>query len=207
MPSLTAQISLNKSGNQYFPPRPRRIVLGVTGSIAAYKSPEIVRGLTKTGFEVRCVLTPKAKDFVSSLTLATLSHYPPVENENDSHLWEMAHLSLADWAPVLLIAPATADFIAKLAAGFGENALLALALAFRGKVIICPAMDGGMWEHPATRRNVETIRGFGYEVWGPETGELASGKIGIGRMVDPQTMVERVKGLWGSEKTRARKSR
>ncbi len=205
MPSLTARISLNKAGNKSFPPR--RIVLGVTGSIAAYKAPEIVRGLVKMGFETRCVLTPKAKEFTTSLTLATLSHYPPVENENESRLWEMAHLSLASWAPVLLIAPATADFIAKLAAGFGDNLLLALALAFKGKIIVCPAMDGGMWEHPATKRNVETIRQFGYEIWGPETGELASGKIGSGRMVEPQTMFERIKSLWSVEKIRTRKAR
>ncbi len=227
MRSLTARKSPNKSEGQPFPPslrsvreereraraalgmafRPRRIVLGVTGSIAAYKAPEIIRGFVKAGFETRCILTSRAKDFVAPLTLATLSHYPPIENENDSQLWEMAHLSLAEWAPVLLIAPATADFIAKLAAGLGDNALSLLSLAFKGQVIVCPAMDGGMWEHPATKRNVETLRHFGYEIWGPELGELASGKIGIGRMVEPQAIIERVKSFWPSEKERIRKSR
>lgn len=205
MPSLTARKNLNKTENQSIPPRPRRMVLGVTGSIAAYKAPEIVRGLVKAGFETRCILTSKAKDFITPLTLAALSHYPPLENENDPRLWEMAHLSLADWAPILLIAPATADFIAKLAAGLSDNLLASLALAFKGKIIVCPAMDGGMWEHPATQRNVETIRQFGYEIWGPEPGELASGKIGIGRMVSPQTIVERIKNLSLAKKVRMRK--
>ena len=204
MPSLMARTNLNKAENQFVSPRSRlrRVVLGVTGSIAAYKAPEIVRGLVKSGFETRCILTPRAKDFTTPLTLAALSHYPPIENEGDPRLWEMAHLSLADWAPILLIAPATADFIAKLAAGLSDNLLASLALAFNGKIIVCPAMDGGMWQHPATQRNVETIRQFGYEIWGPESGELASGKIGIGRMVSPQTIVERIKSLSLDKKAR-----
>ena len=207
MPSLMARTNLNKAENQFVSPRSRlrRVVLGVTGSIAAYKAPEIVRGLVKSGFETRCILTPRAKDFTTPLTLAALSHYPPIENESDPRLWEMAHLSLADWAPILLIAPATADFIAKLAAGLSDNLLASLALAFNGKIIVCPAMDGGMWQHPATQRNVETIRQFGYEIWGPESGELASGKIGIGRMVSPQTIVERIKSLSLDKKARMRK--
>lgn len=176
----------------------RRIVLGVTGSIAACKSPEIVRRLVKNGFEVRCALTPNAKRFTAPLTLATFSRSPIFENPDDPALWEMAHLSLADWGGVFLIAPATADFIARLAAGIAENLLDALALAFQGKIVVCPAMDGGMWEHPATQKNIAQIKKFGYEVWGPEDGELASGKIGIGRMIEPEAIVKRLKILCSS---------
>lgn len=170
----------------------QRVILGVTGSIAAYKSPEIVRCLVKAGFETRCVMTPSALRFVTPLTLAALSRFPVFENPEDPHLWEMAHLSLAEWGPIFLIAPATAHCISKLASGSAENILDSLALAFQGQVVVCPAMDGGMWTHPATQANVSRIKEFGYEVWGPESGELASGKIGMGRMIGPEEIVRRL---------------
>ena len=173
--------------------KPRRIVLGVTGSIAAYKSAEIVRALVKSGIEVRCVLTPTAARFVTPLTLAVLSKNPVAENQHDPSLWEMAHLSLAGWADLVLIAPASADFIARLAGGRAEGLLDGLVLAAKCRIVVCPAMDAEMWEHAATRANVERIRRYGYEVWGPTKGPLASGKDGWGRLMEPEEITTRVR--------------
>jgi phosphopantothenoylcysteine decarboxylase/phosphopantothenate--cysteine ligase len=167
----------------------RRIVLGVTGSIAAYKAPEIVRGLVKKGAEVRCVLTPNAAHFVTPLALATVSKNPVAQSLHDPSLWEMAHLSLAGWADLVLVAPATADFLARLAQGRAEGLLDSLVLSTRSTVAVCPAMDAEMWEHPATRANVAKLKDYGYRVWGPEKGELASGKVGWGRLIAPDEIV------------------
>lgn len=169
----------------------RRVLLGVTGSIAAYKAAELVRGLVKKGIETRCVLTESAAHFVTPVTLAVLSKNPVASNPRDSALWEMAHLSLADWAGLVVIAPATADFIARLAAGRAEGLLDGLVLATKAKVVVCPAMDAEMWEHPATRANVARVKEWGYEVWGPGKGQLASGKVGWGRLLEPAEIVER----------------
>lgn len=163
----------------------RRVLLGVTGSIAAFKAPAIVRALAKKGAEVRCVLTPTAARFTTPLTLATLTRHPVAQDMHDPSLWEMAHLSLASWADRVLIAPATADFIARLAHGRAEGLLDALVLSTRAPVAVCPAMDAEMWEHPATRANLARVKEYGYAVWGPVKGELASGKIGGGRMLEP----------------------
>jgi len=172
--------------------KPRRVLLGVTGGIAAYKAPLIVRGLVKKGVEVRCVLTPTAERFVSPLTLATLSKNTVATAMFDPAQWEMAHLSLAGWADVVLIAPATADFIARLAQGRAEGLLDALVLSTKAPVVVCPAMDAEMWEHPATKKNIETIKGFGYRVLGPGKGELASGKVALGRLTEPDEIVSSV---------------
>ncbi len=169
----------------------RRIVLGVTGSIAAYKSCEIIRGLLKRGCQVRCVLTPAGAQFITPMTLAALSRNPVAQSLHDPALWEMAHLSLASWAELVLIAPATADFISRLAYGRAEGLLDGLVLATRAKVAVCPALDAQMWEHPATQGNVARIKEFGYAVWGPEKGELASGKKGWGRLLDPAEIIRR----------------
>jgi phosphopantothenoylcysteine decarboxylase / phosphopantothenate---cysteine ligase len=171
--------------------RTLKVVLGVTGSIAAYKSAEIVRGLVKAGHEVRCALTPTASQFVTPLTLATLSRGPVAQTLHDPALWDMAHLSWSSWAELVLIAPATADFIARLAHGRAEGLLDSLVLAATCRVAVCPAMDLEMWAHKATARNVELLRGYGYEIWGPADGELASGKKGLGRMLDPEEIVSR----------------
>lgn len=169
----------------------RRIVLGVTGSIAAYKSAEIVRGLVKAGAEVRCVLTPGALEFVTPLTLSVLSKNPVARAMHDPALWDMAHLSLASWADLVLIAPATADFMARLSGGRAEGLLDSLVLASKAKIAVCPAMDEEMWEHPATVNNVARLREYGYDIWGPEKGELASGKNGWGRLMKVSDIVER----------------
>lgn len=170
----------------------RRAVLGVTGSIAAYKAPLIARALIKKGVEVRCVLTPNAAQFVTAQTLMTLTGHPVAQSIHDPALWSMAHLSLASWADLVLIAPATADFIARLAHGRAEGVLDALVLSTKSPVVVCPAMDAEMWEHPATKANVAALKGFGYKLLGPEKGELASGKVGWGRLVEPDDVVRAV---------------
>lgn len=174
------------------PPRPLKVVLGVTGSIAAYKSAEIVRGLVKAGHEVRCVLTPAGAQFITPMTLATLSRHPVAMNLHDPALWDMAHLSWSSWADLILVAPATADFIARLAHGRAEGVLDAMILSALCKVAVCPAMDAEMLAHKATRKNLSTIGEYGYEVWGPAEGELASGKKGLGRLLEPSDIVARV---------------
>lgn len=170
----------------------RRVVLGVTGSIAAYKAPLIVRALVKQGVEVRCVLTPNAAHFVAPLALATVSKHPVAQSMHDPALWEMAHLSLASWADVVLIAPATADFIARLAQGRAEGLLDSLVLSTKAPVVVCPAMDAEMWKHPATKANVARVKGFGYRILGPEKGELASGKVAMGRLVEPDEIARSI---------------
>jgi phosphopantothenoylcysteine decarboxylase/phosphopantothenate--cysteine ligase len=177
------------------PVRPLKVVLGVTGSIAAYKSAEIVRGLVKAGHEVRCVLTPAGAQFITPMTLAALSRHPVAQALHDPALWEMAHLSWSSWADVVLVAPATADFIARLAQGRAEGLLDGLILSATCRVVVCPAMDVEMWAHKATRRNAATLGEYGYEIWGPAEGELASGKTGVGRLLEPADIVARVGAL------------
>jgi phosphopantothenoylcysteine decarboxylase/phosphopantothenate--cysteine ligase len=174
------------------PKAARRVALGITGSIAAFKAPALVRALVKKGAEVRCVLTPNAAHFTTPLALAALSRHPVATTMHDPALWDMAHLSLASWADAVLIAPATADFIARLAQGRAEGLLDSLVLSTRATVAVCPAMDAEMWEHPATQANVKTLAGYGYKIWGPAKGELASGKIGFGRMLEPDEIARLV---------------
>lgn len=174
------------------PPRALKVVLGVSGSIAAYKSAELVRGLVKAGHEVRCVLTPGGAQFITPMTLAALSRHPVATALHDPALWDMAHLSWSGWADIVLVAPATADFIARLAHGRAEGVLDTLILATTCPVAVCPAMDLEMWAHKATQRNVAALREYGYQVWGPAEGELASGRSGAGRMLEPADIVSRV---------------
>jgi phosphopantothenoylcysteine decarboxylase/phosphopantothenate--cysteine ligase len=167
----------------------RKVLLGVSASIAAYKACTIVRGLVKAGAEVRCVLTPNAARLVSPLTLAALSRSPVCQDMWDPSQWDMAHLALSSWADRVLVAPATADLIARLAGGRANGLLEAAVLASRCPVAVAPAMDTGMWEHPATLANVERLKSFGAVILGPEHGELASGRVGMGRLADPEALV------------------
>ncbi|PWT78319.1 MAG: phosphopantothenoylcysteine decarboxylase [Acidobacteria bacterium] len=159
------------------------IVLGITGSIAAYKAADLASKLTKQDCSVHVVMTSGATQFVTPLTLQTLSRRPVTISVFDEKLsWHPGHIELADNADVLLIAPATADIIAKLAHGFADDALTAIALATKAPLIIAPAMNGKMWLHPATVSNVELLRRRGALFIGPEEGMLACGYEGIGRL-------------------------
>ena len=161
----------------------KRVVLGVTGSIAAYKSAELVSLLVKQGHDVFVVMTHDATEFISPLTLQTLSKNPVTttfydEKEN----WRPGHIDLADRANLLLIAPATAHIIAELAHGLAGHPLAAISLATRASILIAPAMNGKMWQHQATQENVEKLKARGVEFIGPEEGMLACGYQGLGRL-------------------------
>jgi len=161
----------------------KSVVLGVTGSIAAYKSAELASLLVKQGHEVFVVMTQDATEFISPLTLQTLSKNPVTttfydEKEN----WRPGHIGLADRANLLLIAPATAHIIAELAHGLAGHPLAAIALATRAPILIAPAMNGKMWQHHATQENVEKLKARGVEFIGPEEGMLACGYEGLGRL-------------------------
>lgn len=171
--------------------RGRRIILGVSGSIAAYKACEIVRGLVKAGAEVKVVATANALRFVAPLTLSVLSRGPVYHDPFDPAAWNMAHLSLASWASRVVVAPASADLMARLAAGRSGGLLESLILSTKAPVAICPAMDAEMWEHRATQGNAVRLGELGYELWGPVEGELASGRVGMGRLLDVSDIVSR----------------
>ena len=159
------------------------VVLGVTGSIAAYKSAELASLLVKQGHEVFVVMTKDATEFVTPLTLQTLSKNPVTTSFYDEkENWRPGHIDLADRANLLIIAPATANIIAELAHGLATHPLAAIALATRAPTLIAPAMNGKMWEHAATKENVEKLKTRGAEFIGPEEGMLACGYEGVGRL-------------------------
>ena len=168
-----------------------KIVVGITGGIAAYKAPELVRLLKKAGHEVRCAATEHALEFVTRVTLETVSGAPIYSDLFASGRTE--HISLKDWGEMLVVAPATANIIGKVAGGIADDALSTLLLAFSGKpVIMAPAMNCEMWAHPAVQRNVETLKGWGICMVGPEEGELACGVNGMGRMAEPEQIADAI---------------
>src|SRR5260370_20178672 len=165
------------------PPGRKAGVLGVTGSIGAYKSAELASHLVKQGHEVFVVMTQDATEFISPLTLQTLSKNPVMTGFFDEkESWRPGHIELADRANLLLIAPATAHIIADLAHGFAGHPLAAIALATHAPILVAPAMNGKMWAHPATVENVEKLQARGVEFIGPEEGMLACGYEGLGRL-------------------------
>src|SRR6188768_2025720 len=161
----------------------KSVVLGVTASIAAYKSAELASLLVKQGHEIFVVMTHDAAEFISPLTLQTLSKNPVMTSFFDEkESWRPGHIDLADRANLVLIAPATANAIAELANGLAGHPLAAIALATRAQILVAPAMNGKMWEHPATQQNVATLKSRGVEFIGPEEGMLACGYEGVGRL-------------------------
>ena len=161
----------------------KSVVLGVTGSIAAYKSAELTSLLVQQGHEVFVVMTQDATEFISPLTLQILSKNPVTTSFYDEkENWRPGHIDLADRANLLLIAPGTAHIIAELAHGLAGHPLAAIALATRAPILIAPAMNGKMWQHPATEENVEKLKARGIEFIGPEEGMLACGYEGLGRL-------------------------
>ena len=164
----------------------RRILVAVTGGIAAYKVPELVRTLIRAGATVRCAMTPEASEFVSPMVLQTLTGHS-VRNRlfDPSQEGEIDHISLADWAELVVLAPATANTLAKLAHGLADDLVSAVLLATRAPILAAPAMNVNMWEHPATQTNLEVLRERGVHTIGPDAGELACGWEGLGRMSEP----------------------
>jgi phosphopantothenoylcysteine decarboxylase len=172
----------------------RKIILGVTGSVAAHKAVDLASFLAKQGCEIHVVMTNDALQFITPLLFKTLSRNPVITGLYDeSQGWKPAHIQLADEAHLLLIAPATANSIAKLALGLADNALtcIALALNTQARVLIAPAMNGKMWMHPATQENVATLRARGVEFLGPEEGMLSCGYEGIGRLWPVEKIAQR----------------
>ncbi len=176
----------------------RRVLLVVSGGIAAYKTPDLIRQLKRAGHEVRCVLTSAAQQFVSPLTLQTVSQesvrtqlFDPAEEG------QIDHIALADWGEAVVVAPATANLLAKMAAGIADDLVTTLLLATRAPVLVAPAMNVNMWRHAATQANVETLRQRGARFVGPESGELACGHEGEGRMAEPEAIKAAVDLLLG----------
>lgn len=174
----------------------KHILLGVTGSIAAYKSAIIVRTLVREGAEVKVVMTPLAKQFITPLTMATLSRNPILVEffDPENGAWN-SHVGLGQWADLFLVAPATANTLAKMAHGIADNLLLTCYLSARCPVAVAPAMDLDMYAHPATQENIGKLRSLGVHIIEPEAGELASGLTGKGRMAEPEDIVSHVQAL------------
>jgi len=170
----------------------KKILLGVTGSIAAYKSAMLVRLLIKAGAKVKVILTPAAKEFVSPLTLSTLSRNPVLMDLVNEDTWQN-HVALGRWADIMLIAPLSCNTLSKMASGTCDNLLMAVYLSATCKVAVAPAMDEDMWLHPATKRNLQIINNFENIVLPVDSGELASGLIGEGRMMEPAAMTDWLK--------------
>jgi len=166
----------------------KKILLGITGSIAAYKTAALVRLLVKEGAEVKVIMTRAAKDFVSPLTLSTVSKHEVLTDLSENNAWAN-HVMLGRWADIFLIAPLSCNTLAKMANGLCDNLMMAVYLSSTCPVVVSPAMDKDMWLHPATVNNLKTIAAFGNEVIPVETGELASGLTGQGRMAEPETIV------------------
>jgi phosphopantothenoylcysteine decarboxylase len=172
----------------------KKIVLGVTGSIAAHKAADLASLLTKAKCHVRVVMTADAQRFITPLPFKTLTRNPVVTDLYDEDEgWKPTHIELADAADLLLIAPATANVIAKLAHGLADDALSCIALALnpRAKILVAPAMNGKMWLHPATQTNVNTLKKRGVEFIGPDEGMLSCGYEGIGRLWPVEKIAER----------------
>lgn len=179
----------------------KKILLGVCGSIAAYKSALLIRLLVKAGCEVRVVMTSSAKTFITPLTLSTLSNNPVVSSfeKDDQGQWEN-HVALGLWADLLLVAPASANTISKMAHGLCDNLLLATYLSAKCSVMIAPAMDLDMYKHPATVQNLKTLQSFGHQVLDAEHGALASGLVGEGRMAEPEELLAKVETHFSKKK-------
>lgn len=177
------------------------VIVGVTGSIAAYKAADLVSKLGKRGCEVHVAMTHGAQEFVTPLTFRTLSKNQVVTSVFDgTHSWKPGHVDLADRAHLLLIAPATANIIAELAHGFANNPICEIALATLAPVLIAPAMNGKMWEHAATQQNVAQLKSRGVEFIGPEAGLLACGYEGLGRLWSVDEIAERALEIISSKK-------
>jgi phosphopantothenoylcysteine decarboxylase/phosphopantothenate--cysteine ligase len=180
----------------------KHILIGVTGGIAAYKTATIIRLLVKDGAEVKVLMTSHAKEFITPLTLATLSKNPVLTGFYDpgNGNWN-SHVDLGLWAELYLIAPATANSIAKMATGIADNLLLTTYLSARCPVFVAPSMDMDMLNHPATIINIETLKAFGNSILEPSSGELASGLTGKGRMAEPEEIVKEIKNFFTKKKS------
>ncbi len=171
----------------------KKIILGITGSIAAYKAAYLVRALVKKGCEVQVIMTPSGKEFITPVTLSTLSGKPVISEffTANTGSWN-SHVDLGLWADLVLIAPATASTIGKMAHGIADNMLITTYMSAKAPVMIAPAMDLDMFAHPANQRNLDILRSYGNYIIEPASGELASHLIGKGRMQEPDEIVKEI---------------
>ena len=184
----------------------RRLVLGVTGGIAAYKAAELTRELIRGGFEVQVVMTEAARGFVTPETFQALSGNPVYTSMWDSRIRDnMAHIELSRGVDAILVAPASADFLAKLAHGLADDVLSTTCLARNCPLLVAPAMNREMWDNPATQRNVATLRADGVIVLGPAAGDQACGEVGMGRMLEPEELLDAALGFLAPKKLAGRK--
>ena len=177
----------------------KKILLGLTASIAAYKTATIVRLFVREGAEVQVIMTPMAKEFITPVTLSALSgkpvHIDFFSGQNGQ--WD-SHVDLGIWADLFLIAPVTASTLGKMANGIADNLLLTTYLSCKSPVILAPAMDLDMYQHPSTIRNIQILQSYGNQIIEPGTGELASGLYGKGRMEEPEMILEKVQSFFAS---------
>ena len=174
----------------------KKIILGITGGIASYKCAHLVRLLVKEGAEVRVILTKAAAEFITPQTLSVVSKNEVVIDFFDANYNWNNHVALSEWADLLLIAPLTANTLAKMATGICDNILLATYLSARSKTIVAPAMDLDMYNHPTVKKNLSIIESFGNLIIPAEHGELASGMVGEGRMAEPETIVNNLQSFF-----------
>ena len=171
------------------------ILLGVTGGIAAYKSVDLCSKLTTQGYDVCVVMTESARKLVSECLFRTLSKNPVLTDLFESPDWRPGHVALAERADLMVVAPATANFIGKLANGIADDVLSTSAIAFHKKVLLAPAMNTHMWRHPAVQKNCETLRSWNIEFVGPASGHLACGDVGEGRMAEVPEILAKINEL------------
>ena len=178
----------------------KKILVGITGGIAAYKIPQLIRLYKKNGAEVKVVMTPSAENFVTKLTLQTVSNNEVYINNFEIEEYKPEHISLCDWADIFVIAPASANTISKIANGICDNLLTSIACAFKGKILFVPAMNTGMWENPFVQENIRKLQNAGYIVLEPNSGYLACGTEGKGRMPEPDEIYEKTSEILNGNK-------
>jgi len=174
----------------------KKVIIGLTGGIACYKIPYLVRYLVKDGAEVRVVMTEHATKFITPLTMETVSRHPVYHDMfADREFVSTQHIELAHWADLYVIAPTTANVMAKLAHGICDDLLTTVLCATDKPILIAPAMNPGMWHNKVTQRNLQMLKELGYHFIGPDTGEMAEKQVGVGRMVEPAGLFEEAKRL------------
>ncbi|MDI6640827.1 MAG: flavoprotein [Elusimicrobiota bacterium] len=178
----------------------KNILIGICGSIAAYKVCDLIRILKENNFEVKCILTEEGEKFITPLTLQTLTCNPVYTELFVSQNFQPEHISVADWADIVVIAPATANIIAHIAAGFADKLLSCVVLATKAPVLICPAMNSNMWLNPITQENVKKLQKLGYRFLGPDKGELVCGRKGIGRLISVDKIFQELTSFFQEKK-------
>ncbi|RKX27607.1 MAG: hypothetical protein DRP47_06270 [Candidatus Zixiibacteriota bacterium] len=183
----------------------KKILIGLTGGISCYKVPYLIRALKKQNVEVRIVMTRAATEFITPLTLETVSEHPvAVEMFDQKSFVGTRHIDLAKWPDLIVVAPATANFLGKVSSGICDDLLSTIMCATQQQILIAPAMNPYMWSNPITQRNYKTLQDIGYQVVGPEEGEMACDQRGVGRMAEPETIFKAIELFFNSKQKKKR---